>query len=220
MDITSLGHSSFKLKGKNAVVITDPFDPKKVGLKYPSQEADIVTVSHNHGDHNFIEAVKARNEEVENRPFVINGPGEYEVGGVNILGVTTFHDNTNGDSKGLNTVYEIRMDGLVLVHLGDLGHKLTDKQCEILDSVDILFIHVGGTNMNLQDTLGVVTQLEPKIVIPMHYQVPGINENIFGNLLPVDDFLKLAGKNDLAPLDKLTVSRDKLPEEMQIVILK
>lgn len=221
MDISYLGQSSFKIKGKNITVITDPFDPKAVGLKYPMQETDIVTISHHHKDHDYVDGVKAKNPETPNRPMIIDGPGEYEVGGVNILGMTTFHDKVNGAERGKNTIYEFRIDNLILVHLGDLGHKLTDQQKETLDTVDILFIPTGSTYcLDLHECSEVVAQLEPKIVIPMHYKVPGINQEVFGHLAPVDDFLKQMGKTEVAPLDKFSITKDKLPEEMEIVILK
>lgn len=220
MDITHLGHASFKIRGKNIILITDPFDPKLLGLKFPVQEADIVTVSHHHKDHDYTEGIKAKNEETINRPFIVDGPGEYEIGGVDILGLESFHDKTNGAERGKNTIYEIRIDGLNLVHLGDLGHKLSDKQTEMISDVDILFVPVGSSyNLTPHECGEVIAQLEPKIVIPMHYAVPGINKEIFDKLTSAEDFLKEMGKPDVISQDKFTITRDKLPEEMQIVVL-
>ena len=214
MEISYLGHSSFKIRGKNVTVVLDPFDPKLLGLKFPQVNADIVTVSHGHPDHNFLSGVNAE-------AFIINGPGEYEIKGTSILGLSSFHDDKQGAEKGKNTIYELRMDGLSLVHLGDLGHKLTDAMTEALDGVDILFVPVGGFyTMGLTEVQETINQLEPKIIIPMHYRVPGLNAAIAEKLLPLEEFLKAVGKTDIVPLDKLSVTKDKLTEETQIVVLK
>src|SRR3989304_462301 len=114
MDITYLGHSSFRLRGKQASLVTDPYHSQMVGLKFPRHvTADVVTVSHNHEDHNATAAV-------EENPFVISGPGEYEVKGVNVLGIASFHDDAKGAKRGRNIIYRIEMDGVAIVHLGDL----------------------------------------------------------------------------------------------------
>lgn len=222
MDITYLGHSSFKIRSKNVTIVTDPYDPEMIGLKFPKTEADIVTISHQHGDHNALKLIDGRvTDQGQNKPFVIDGPGEYEVRGVNILGISTFHDNSQGTERGKNTIYEFRVEGLNLIHLGDLGHKLTDAQKESLSSPDILFIPTGG-NYTIDPSLAseVITQLEPKIIIPMHYQVAGLIPKLAKDLVPVTEFLKVMGKGEIVPQDKLTISHDKLPEEIQIVLLK
>lgn len=214
MEITYLGHSSFKIRGKNVTVVTDPFDPKMVGLKFPSINADIVTISHHHQDHDYIAGVTQE-------PFVIDGPGEYEISGTRVLGLSSFHDNKQGAERGENTIYEIRLDGLNLVHLGDLGEKLADGEAEALDGVDILFVPVGGFyTIGASEAQEVIAQLEPKIIIPMHYQRSGLNPNVFAKLLPLEDFLKAMGKTEVVPQDKLVISKDKLTEETQVVVLK
>lgn len=213
MDITYLGHSSFKIRSKNATIVTDPFDPKMVGLKFPKTEADIVLISHHHQDHDFVENFMDS--------FIVEGPGEYEVKGVKILGISAFHDSVEGAERGKNTVYGIKSEGLSLVHVGDLGHKLSDAQCEQLGVVDVLFIPVGGFyTIDAQTAASVVAQLEPKIVIPMHYRVPGLKEELAQKLVSVEEFLKTMGKSDVQAQDKLVISKDKLPEEMQVVVLK
>ncbi|MDP3955227.1 MAG: MBL fold metallo-hydrolase, partial [bacterium] len=118
MEITRLGHASFKIKTKNAILITDPFDSTAVGLPYPKVEADIVTISHEHKDHNDI-------SKIDGDPFVINGAGEYEVKDVMIFGIPAYHDSHEGKERGKITIYTIETEGLRLCHLGDLGHKLT-----------------------------------------------------------------------------------------------
>ena len=128
MDIIYLGHSSFRIKGKTTSLVTDPYDSKYVGLKYPSVKADIVTVSHHHDDHD-------KHELVKDVWKVVDGPGEYEIKGVSIIGIRTYHDNNKGKDRGVNKMYLIEMDGIIVVHLGDLGHKLERKTIEDIGDV-------------------------------------------------------------------------------------
>lgn len=214
MEITHLGHSSFKLKGKSAVVVTDPFDPQMVGIKFPKTEADIITISHNHADHNFQQAV-------EGIPVVLSGPGEYEVKGVKILGISVFHDNSNGSERGKNTVYRISIDGITIVHCGDLGHKFNDIQLEMLNGANILLLPTGGFyTIDAQVACEVVSQMNPNIIIPMHYNSPNLNQENFGKLAGVDAFLKQMGKEGLIPQPKLVITKDKLSEEPMVVVLE
>lgn len=209
VDITYFGHSCFKIRGKNVTLLIDPFNQEFTGLKIPKVEVDAVLSTHNHPDHNDL-------SRVTNYRLVINGPGEYEVGGAQISGISTFHDAENGKKRGLNTVFEIKIDGLTIVHLGDLGHKLTDEQVEILNGVDILMVPVGGgPTIDAQLATKVVNQLEPLIILPMHYQKPGLKFL----LDPLDNFLKEIGKEKVVRLPKLSISKDKLPTETEIVIL-
>jgi len=219
MDIYPLGHASFKLKGKMASVVTDPYDPKVVGLKFPKHTtADIVTISHNHPDHNFAKAVES---EPGNQKIVLTGPGEYEVKGIDVVGIATFHDGNEGAQRGKNVMYKIDIDGMTVLHCGDLGHKLTEEQVEVIDNVDILLIPVGGFYTIDAATAGdVVTQLEPSIVIPMHYNRDGLDPKAFGNLTPLANFLKVIGQETVMPLPKLKVTKDSLPQETQVVILE
>lgn len=212
MDIYYLGHSSFKIKGKNTTLITDPFSEKMTGLKFPKSEADIVTISHNHEDHNQADMVSGN-------PYVVSNPGEYEVKGVSVFGIGAFHDTKEGEEKGKNTIFIIEMDKIRICHLGDLGHKLDEKELEEVDGVDILMIPVGGSvTVNSSEAMEVVTQIEPKIVLPMHYNEEGLNQQIFGDLAPLSAFLKEAG-DKIEHLPKLTVSFDSLPEEKQQIIV-
>lgn len=205
MEITYLGHSCFKFKGKAATVVTDPFLSKC--------EADIVTVSHPHADHNQL-------SKVSGSPFVIDGGGEYEVKGVSVIGVASWHDDQEGAQRGPNTIYVIEIDGLRVCHLGDLGHKLSAAQLEEIGSVDVVLVPVGGEYTIDAKLAGeVVTQLDPWIIIPMHYQQPGLDQATFGQLAGVDPFLKEIGK-EVAPVPKLVLSRDKLPQETQLVVLE
>ena len=214
MDIIHIGHSSFRIKGKKASLVTDPYDPDFVGMKLPKIEADIVTISHSHQDHSFIEGVAGS-------PLVINGPGEYEIKGVKINGMTAYHDHVKGEEKGKNTIYLFDIDKIKIAHLGDLAHRLNDETVEIFNSCDILMLPVGGGfSLNAEQAAAVVTQLEPYIIIPMHYQDKRLNAQTFGHLLAVDDFIKETGMDDVLRQPKLSVSRDKLPEEPTIIILE
>jgi L-ascorbate metabolism protein UlaG (beta-lactamase superfamily) len=212
MEITYLGHSSFKLRGKQVTVVTDPFGD--IGIKFPKHtSSDVVTISHDHDDHNQVSAI-------EGNPFIIKGPGEYEVKGVGIVGVSVFHDDEKGAKRGKNTIYRIELDGLSIVHLGDLGHALASQQVDELDGVNILLVPVGGVyTIDASQAAEVVAAVEPSIVIPMHYHTTSIDQKIFGSLAPVSAFLKEMGKVGTTPVPKLSITKDKLPEELQVVIL-
>lgn len=218
MEISYLGHSSFKIRSKGIVVITDPFDPEKVGLPYPGQKADIVVVSHDHFDHNFLQAVKGpvNREEV----FVIDQPGEYETGGVEVRSVRTFHDDKQGEKRGNSLISVMRVEEMFVVHLGDLGHELTDKMVEEIGIVDVLLVPVGGEyTIDAEKAGTVVSQLEPRVVIPMHYWTEGMKED-FSVLAGVDEFLKIMGsEGDKKGGKKIKLSKGELPENMQVIVM-
>lgn len=213
MEVTFLGHAAFKIKGKNSTVVTDPYDAKV--SKFPKDvDANIVTVSHQHLDHNAV-------SQVVGKPFVVEGPGEYEVGGVSIIGVATWHDDQAGKERGANTAYVIEMDGLRLLHLGDLGHKLSEEQLEEMGAIDVVFVPVGGFyTIDAKTASEVVKQLDPWVVVPMHYSHLSTDPGISAKLAGVEIFLKEMGKLDVVPQPKLVISEDKLPTEMQVVVLE
>lgn len=218
MDIVWLGHSSFLFRGKTVRLVTDPYSQQMVGLKYPKTEADIITISHDHGDHNAIDNIVGPGG---GQPFVIRGPGEYEVKGVSVFGFRTFHDDQKGSLRGKNTVYIIDFEGVKICHLGDLGHKFEDGQLTTVGDVDILLIPVGGFYTIDADTAAeVVAQLDPKIVIPMHYFVQGMDTKGFSQVSGVEPFLNQMGVGTPSPSPKLTVTKDKLPETLQVVLLE
>lgn len=214
MEITYLGHASFKLRGKNATVVCDPFAPAMVGLKYPPVEAEIVTVSHQHQDHNQVDLVKGVKK-------IISGPGEYEVLGVSILGLASFHDDKKGELRGKNTIYVIEMDGLRICHLGDLGHDLSDEQVGQIGDIDILMIPVGAEfTIGPKEAVSVVSEIEPFFVIPMHYQIPGLNPQVFAKLLPIESFL---GECELTveKMTKLVIKKEDIAKDQstKVVVL-
>lgn len=209
MDIYWYGQSCFKLKGKNAAVLLDPYDPDFTGLKLPKDlSSDVILISHNHKDHNFAPSGAA---------MVFDRPGEYEVAGAVITAINSFHDNTEGSERGTNIIFHMLVDGLNVIHLGDLGQsKLTEEQISQIGQTDILLIPVGGVyTIDSKVASDIVSQLEPKIIIPMHYKI----EELKSELETVDGFLKEMGAEGVVPLPKLSMSKDKLPEEPQVILL-
>ena len=212
MTITWYGQSCFKItnQGGHLTIITDPFD-KKIGLIPPRGNADIVTVSHDHFDHNNIEAISGD-------PFIIETPGEYEVKGIRILGVSGYHDNVKGKDKGSNTMYLIKIDDLKICHFGDIGQeKLTNRQLELISDVDILMIPVGGVyTINAKEAVKIIGQVEPRIVIP------SCHKSGMGKIKAdeVNIFVKEFGVK-AEEIDKLKVSKKDLPQDdVKLFILK
>jgi L-ascorbate metabolism protein UlaG (beta-lactamase superfamily) len=174
MNITWYGHACFKIQTRPArgfdeiVIFTDPFD-KSIGLRPPQGNADIVTISHTHYDHNNVSALKGK-------PFVIDSPGEYSIKGIQVEGIESFHDKEKGALRGRNTIFVLKTEDLKICHLGDLGHTLSEDQIERLGEIDILMIPIGGTyTINPKEAEEVVSQLEPKIILPMHYKIKGLS---------------------------------------------
>jgi L-ascorbate metabolism protein UlaG (beta-lactamase superfamily) len=147
---------------------------------------------------------------------MVVGPGEYEISGVLIIGVASFHDAEGGQKLGKNTIYLMEVDGVTVCHLGDLGHVLNDAQVEEIGNVDVLLLPVGG-GATIGAALGaeVIRQLEPKAVVPMHYKTPATNRE----LDPVDRFLKEMGKEQVASIPKLSITKSNLPESTQVFLL-
>lgn len=217
MDITYLGHSSFKLRGKSATLITDPFDPA-VGFPFPQVSADIVTISHSHFDHTAVDSISGTSR--RDQPFVIRAPGEYEILGISIRAISSFHDDQQGKLRGQNLIMAIRVDGVHLAHLGDLGHPLTDSQIQNLGPVDILMVPVGGIfTIGPKLAASTVENIDPSIVIPMHYRSDNHSDS-FKDLLPLSDFLKEMGIEPVTAQEKLTLTAGNLPEETEVVVLK
>ncbi len=216
MQITWLGQSCFQIassQGKNGqvAIVTDPFD-ERLGLKALQLEAEIVMVSHNHYDHNNAKAIKGN-------PFLINGPGEYDIQGAYIQGIPAFHDDSQGKERGETTIFTIEMEEMRICHLGDLGQKeLTEDQLEKIGTIDILMIPIGGVyTIDAKGAAKIISQIEPKIIIPMHYQIPKLKMKLEG----LDKFLKTMGQKAQEPQNKIIIKKKDLPEEeTRIVILK
>jgi L-ascorbate metabolism protein UlaG (beta-lactamase superfamily) len=216
MEITYLGHSAFKLKGKDGTVVTDPF-ADSIGLSLPSISADIITVSHQHDDHNAVKKMNGTARRSE--PFIVEYPGEYEVGGISVFGVQTFHDDKQGQDRGVNTVYTIVIDDIRICHLGDLGHELSASQLEQIGVVDVLLCPVGGHfTIDSKKAVTVIQSIEPSYIIPMHFQTSKHSET-FAEVQPLEVFLKEYGIQPVAQ-PKLVVEKLKLPEETELVVLE
>jgi L-ascorbate metabolism protein UlaG (beta-lactamase superfamily) len=217
-DIQYLGHSCFRLRGRDGIVLTDPFD-RSVGMDIGRPTAHIVTVSHRHPDHANVLAVKPLREQL----FVVEGAGEYEVGGIMIAGVRTYHDNKKGAELGKNTVYVIHMDDVIFCHLGDLGHELTTQQLDEIGNVDVLFIPVGGgETISPATATSVISQIEPRIVVPMHYAMSG-QQSFTTDLAPLEKFTHELGLKDVVAEEKLSVTAANLPaegEETRVVVMQ
>ena len=208
-EIIWLGHASFRLKSKDATIITDPYD-KSLGLGSPGQRADIVTVSHNHPHHNAVATVKGD-------PMVIAGPGEYEVRGVFITGVWSFADDEGGKKLGRNNIFLFHLDDLVVCHLGALGHTLSSQQLEAIGDVDVLLVPVGGNvSLSAGKASEVISQIEPRVVIPMHYSTG--RETL--QMDSLDKFTKEMGLKDWTTQDKFSMKKSDLSETTQVVILE
>ncbi|MCK5475195.1 MAG: MBL fold metallo-hydrolase [Candidatus Pacebacteria bacterium] len=214
MNITWYAQSCFKLQSKDVVLITDSFD-KKIGFKPPFGAADIVTISHDHYDHNNSQVIKGK-------PFIIDGEGEYEIKKVSVKGIESCHDNNKGADLGFNTIYVIEIEDINICHLGDIGQEtLTNGQLEKIGRVDLLFIPIGGVStIDWKSANNIISQIDPRIIIPMHYKIPGG----VGDLKKLDDrekFCKEHGVQNNDIVEKFNIKKKDLPQEdVKIVILK
>lgn len=208
MDIFWLGHSSFRIKGKEATIITDPFD-KTLGYPMKKLTASIVTVSHDHPQHSHLEGVG-------NGPRIVSRPGEYEIASVFINGVATFHDSSEGEQRGKNTAFFLDIEDVKICHLGDLGHVPTPAQIEQMSGADILMVPVGGVStLGAAEAAETISLLSPRLVIPMHFKTEAVNIE----LEPLDRFLKEMGVHEAIPQPKLSVSKSHLPSDMKVLVL-
>jgi L-ascorbate metabolism protein UlaG (beta-lactamase superfamily) len=212
MEISFLGHACFRLRGRDASVVVDPY-AKSLGLptQVPSKfSADVLAITHDHPGHNN-EAM------VGGKPKVIRGPGEYEIKGVGIRGVGAYHDREKGARFGPMTLYVIEIDEVVVAHLGDLGHGLSEAQQEQLGTVDVLLLPVGGGNcLSATEAAAVANQIEPKVVVPMHYKLPNLKAEL-------DDPKHFAAEMGIQAIEyqpKLSVAGRPSNEDMKVVFLE
>ena len=216
MTISYLGHASFKIKGVDATVIFNPFDKRAVGYVFRKTEGDIVLISRAGRAYNHLENIKSS-------PFVISGPGEYEVKGVMVLGFPLFGKTGEEMELSDNTIYRVEIDGVHICHLGALTSKLSEKEYDQLGKVDIVFVPVGENSMvDARTAAEVVNKLEPTIVIPMCYYDPeAVGE--FKNLEKVNKFLEAMGATAIEPMSSLRVTASnfrEVQEGTQIIILQ
>jgi len=209
MIIQWFGQSYFKIETKNKVIAIDPFSENALGIKPARFKADILLVSHPHADHDNKAAILGE-------PFALGGPGEIEKEEIFIEGIFSYHDNHLGRDQGYNTIYKIEVEDLTLCHLGDLGEKiLKEETLEKLSGIDVLFIPVGGNcTIDAEEAVAIINQIEPKIVIPMHYQLKDSKIK----LEALEKFLKAFGKKP-EELDKLVIHKTQLPQETKLIVL-
>lgn len=209
MEIKWHGHACFEITSEEGmVIVTDPYD-ESIGYSMPEVTADIVTVSHEHYDHNNVAAIKGK-------PEVVKGAGEHIGKGMRFYGVKTYHDTSSGAERGENTAFLFDVDELRLCHLGDLGHVLDESQLRSIKErdIDVLFIPLSGVyTIDAKGANEVLGQLEPKIAVPMHYKTPPLRLKIQKE----DKFLK--GKKRVRREKRLVVHKADLPEELEIVVL-
>ncbi|NWF69031.1 MAG: MBL fold metallo-hydrolase [Chloroflexi bacterium] len=206
MDITWFGHSCFRISERGRLtIVTDPFS-EALGLPVPRVKGDVVTISHQMPGHNAVEVVKGHT-------YLLDGPGEYEIGGVFITGLA-LHDASTGR---LNVAYLLDYDHLTVLHLGDLGHVPDQSTMEALGEVNVVLVPVGGGNaLRAAQAAEVIALLEPNYVVPMHFALPGLALE----LDPVDKFLKAMGVGKFAEEDVLKVAAGSLPDQPQVVLLR
>ena len=212
MEITWYGHSCFRLTERNlATVVCDPFDHKHVGYDALKLKADIVTVSHESPSHNFIQAVKSDSR-------LINGPGEFEIGGVFITGVQTNGHSKKTEAEPVNTLYLFDYNGVTVLHLGDLNRVPSQTEVEDLGPVHIVLVPVGGVGgLNAAKAAEVVSLLEPNIVIPMHFGTPATTLKLDS----LQKFLKEMGQENVETLPSIKVAgKGSLPDETRVVVLE
>jgi len=216
MQIIWRGQSCFQIslqpeKNSQVRIVIDPFD-ETLGLKLPSMEADILLITHHH-------RVEANSKAIKGNPFLVDGPGEYEIKKIYIQGIFSFHDDSQGKQRGESTIYTIEAEDLKLCHLGDLGQKeLKDSQLEKIGNIDILIIPIGGVyTIDSKTAAKIISQIEPKIIIPMHYQIPKLALKIDR----LDKFLKVMGIKTAETLNKLLIKKKDLSEEgTKVVVLE
>ena len=207
VDITWLGHACFRLRSDDVVVLTDPF-PLSLGLRPDTRPATVVTVSNSHPNH-------SNSEEVTGDPRVFSAPGEYEYRGISVRGVMTPQlPETPWEQRSV--AYAIEIDRVNICHLGDISAPLSPVQIDELSPVDVLLVPSGGgCTLEIDQVLRMLQDLDPKIVIPMHYNIPGVDVP----LQDVDVFLRRMGLSEVQAQPRLSVTASNLPEDMRVVVL-
>lgn len=209
MHLSWLGLSSFKMETKDAVLVMDPYGPK-VSNKPLRAKADIVTVSR------FGDSIHGHIDAIQGEPFVIDHPGEFELKGIFIQGAEV----PLKDEKKSSTIFWMDVEGMRIAHLGNLETVPDTKVMEKMDGmeVDVLMVPVGGVGLELKQIIKVVNDIEPRIVIPMHYAQDGVN--VGTKLAPVSGFLKEMGASGVKPIDRMLFKKKDLPtaEDTQVVL--
>ena len=214
MKIQWMGHASFLLTSSDGTkVLTDPYESGgfggAVGYREINVPVDLVTVSHDHGDHNHVKGL--------GDPKVIAGVGTRSERGIQFVGIASFHDQREGKDRGSNTVFCWEMDGISVCHLGDLGDALLPAQVAEIGKVDVLFMPVGGFyTIDAAQAAAVVNQLKPALVVPMHFKTEVLNFPVAG----VKDFTRLCKKVRFLESSEFEISKESLPQETEVWVLK
>jgi L-ascorbate metabolism protein UlaG (beta-lactamase superfamily) len=212
MKIKWLGHSCFLLTaGDGAKLLMDPFKAEThLSYKQVDEKADMVTVSHDHFDHNYTAALPGN-------PEVVKGGIEKAVKGIKVKGISVFHDESGGEQRGSNTVYCAAIDDISVCHLGDLGHRLSPAQLAAVGKVDVLLVPVGGVfTIDVETANQVCDDIKPRIAIPMHYKTDRCQFLQWG----AEDFA--SGKKTVKRLagSEFEITKNSRPAEFEIVVLQ
>lgn len=210
MKIRWFGHSCFLITSEEGIkILTDPFN-EEVGYDLPDVEANIISTSHDHYDHNNIGIIKGASVQVK-------GSGKTNIKGIKVTGVDTFHDEEGGKKRGLNTIFKFEVDGLNVCHLGDLGHVLSSGQVKEIGKVDILLTPVGGVyTIDHLRAVEVMDMLKPTVTIPMHYKTEALSFKLSG----VEDFLSIAGDYKKIGKSEIEINKDSIDKFPKIIVLE
>jgi len=209
------GHASFLITSEQGIkIITDPYEPGgyggAIGYGPIPDQADIVLVSHDHADHNYVQGLKGK-------PQIVKGEGSHRVKGLEFKGIGAYHDGKKGTERGQNTIFCFTVDGARVCHLGDLGHIPSDPEVKQVGTVDVLFLPVGGVyTIDASQATQTAQKLNPRIIIPMHYKTPHCGFP----LAPVEDFT--AGKTGVKVVkgSEVEIRKEKIPPSPEIVVLQ
>jgi L-ascorbate metabolism protein UlaG (beta-lactamase superfamily) len=200
------GHACWEVRN-DVTIITDPHDGKSIGIPSPTAKGDIILVSHDHYDHNSVKSVEKHNSKI------IADSRKKSIYDIEIQGIESFHDEDKGAKRGNNIIFKFIMDQIIFCHLGDVGHELSDEIIKKIGKIDILFIPIGGTfTIDSSQALSIIEEINPKIVIPMHYKIGGLSLPIAG----IEDFVE---KNEYKLIhvgNEVEIEREDLPKITEI----
>lgn len=211
MKIKWLGHACFLIEGEKGRLITDPYD-ESMSYRPPDFSVDVVTVSHDHFDHNAVGRVKGS-------PTVVRGEGVHSASGIRFQGITSFHDESGGTKRGANTIFAFEIERIRMAHLGDLGETLSEEQAAALSDVEVLLIPVGGYyTIGANEAAALVNRLPGlRVVIPMHYKTDRLGDDF--PIAPVENFARRVQNVKRIGSSEVTLSRESLPAHQEVWIL-